>query len=388
MLTGSGGNGKGVLFRLLRAFLGGENVGSVGLRAMTSEGSHDPAELERKLANVDADVPSQRIGSDETETIKKLTGGDEVQVHRKYGQPFDLANRAKLTFAANEPPRFYGATDGIPRRLLSVEFPYRFTNDPDDGHKDAVPEDELLTDLTTDEELSGLLNRALAGLASVRDEHQFSIEQRGTARERFEEYMSDADSIAGFASGCLENRRGLAVPKDVVYSAYTAYCAANDHVPTDKGAFFRELGRKTDIETHTKQPRVDLGDSRQPRVLDHLWITDDALAYLSRPAREDCATLVDHMHPAQADYANDMLLRTDAPDDEPESGDPDTSQSSRRAAIGELVRDDGPVQRGEVANTLAERGFDGAQVMADMETMISEGDLIRGDDSMTVRWNG
>jgi len=312
ILYGDGRNGKSIYFRLLKNFLESDNVTGVSLETI-ADGGFGVSALDRALLNVDTESADTRLGPSELNTLKALSGGDQRQVDVKFEEPFEMTNTAKLAFAANNPPRFEEETDAVADRLLTIELPYRFATD-DDGDKEPIPDRRLIRELTTDDELSGLLNKALEGLQRVRERGYFSIEENASARERFEAYQADADSIMGFAHRCLKNERGFAMPKAAIYSAYKAYCNDHDHAPAEKAAFFRQLGRKTSIETHSKRPRIEVGESDGGRtnVLDHCWIETNALEYLSVPAREDIVTTIQQMHAGNGEYVHDLLLRAGA----------------------------------------------------------------------------
>ena len=317
ILYGGGRNGKSAYFRLVREFLSDDNVSGVTLDTIAS-GGFGVSALDDNLLNVDTESADTRLKPSQLNTLKALSGGDQRQVDVKYEEPHEMENSAKLAFAANNPPRFEEDTDAVADRLLTIEFPYRFGNDAN-ADKPAVPERELMASLTTEEELSGLLNLALQGLERVRERGYFSIEEGSTARERFTEYMSEADSIVGFANRCLENDPEFALPKPAIYAAYKAYCKGSEHTPAEEAAFFRQLGRKTDVETYAKRPRVVTEGSAseyKTHVLDHLWITDEAIGYLSESARNDVMLTVAHMHPSSVDHAIEKLdVETPSEDD-------------------------------------------------------------------------
>jgi phage/plasmid-associated DNA primase len=342
--------------------------------------------LEGKKVNIDSDIPSRGLGGDEVDMLKRLTGGDTVQVDVKYQSPFDLDNTAKLAFGANEPPRFYGATGAIARRLLPIEFPFNFVNDPaddDPAQKQRRSESALEAELFTDDELDGLLRKALAGLARVEANDQFSIEARGTRGERFAEYMAQADSIVGFATDCLTNEDGRAMPNEVVHSAYVRWCQANDRSAADKRTLFKKLRSETGVDIHKKRTRADIGENQTAWYSDRLWITDGALPYLTRGAREDIETLVRHRYGSAADYVADYLLQSVAPDDA-DGDDADDSRPSQldlMRALTEAVSDadsDG-VARIEVIADLDKRGYDPERVRGAIDKWLSDGTLISAD---------
>ena len=91
----------------------------------------------------------------ETGNFKVMAAGDSVTGEHKFGQPFTFRNFAKMIFSGNLIPESEDKTDAFYRRWVIIHFDKRFA----DGKEDA----ELTQKLTTPEELSGLLNLALAG---------------------------------------------------------------------------------------------------------------------------------------------------------------------------------------------------------------------------------
>jgi len=157
LLVGEGANGKSTLIELLRAFLGKNNCSSVSLQEL-EEDKFKKAELFGKLANLSSDIPSK--GLHHIGTFKMLTGGDRITAERKFGQPFQFTNFAKLVFSANRPPKIFNEdTLALWRRFIIIDFPNTFPDDTADKH--------LLDKLTTEAELSGLLNLALKRLQGL-----------------------------------------------------------------------------------------------------------------------------------------------------------------------------------------------------------------------------
>lgn len=302
MIYGPGGNGKGVLLRLIKEFLGTENASSVTLSQMTHDDGFMLAQLDGKMVNIDGDVPGSTIDANELDKIKKLTGGDSIPVQNKYETPFDLDNHAKLIFAANEPPRFEDETSALSRRLLPIEFPYRFTWD-DDGHKDARDESEMMAEMTTDKELAGLFNRAVAAYARVeeRSQYKFSIESNGTARERYDQYRREAASpTEKFIAQALEPNPQRAVPKGALYDTYARYCRENGFIPVDTNVFFKTVyDSEFGDQIEERRPKIDLDttDAMQPRVLYGVWVREAGLGHMPREHRSDLSTLMDERFP-------------------------------------------------------------------------------------------
>ncbi len=215
ILVGSGNNGKSTFINLLCEFLGRDNVSGESLHDLTND-KFSVANLYGKLANVNYDLGKTEIWRG-TEIIKQLSAGDRVRGEIKFRSPFYFYNRAKLIFAANEPPRFSERTKAFWRRVIVVEFPYSF-----DGREDR----DILKSMLKDDELSGLLNVALSALKELLERGHFSVSK--TSEEIKEEYMRLSDPLYAFVNDCIRQKPGAFVTTEELYDTYRRWCMANE----------------------------------------------------------------------------------------------------------------------------------------------------------------
>lgn len=229
MFNGPGGTGKSVAANLVRALLGAENVSSVALHQL-EEDRFATADLYGRLANVFADLDARALRS--SSIFKSATGGDVLRAERKHREPFTFTPYARMLFSANEAPPTSDNSDAFFDRWLIVPFHERHRGT---SHQDV----DLLSRLTTPEELSGLLNHALVALDRLRRQHGFTrVASSEKAGERF---RIDADSAAGFCEErCALDREGR-VAKPELFAAYRAWCDANNRRPLGAQRFNRRL---------------------------------------------------------------------------------------------------------------------------------------------------
>jgi putative DNA primase/helicase len=154
LLTGSGGNGKGVLLHVIMSILGKINVANVPLHAFIND-RFAPARLYNRLANVCGDIDVTYI--EQTGLIKQLAGEDLIDGERKYGQPFQFEFWGKSIFSANGIPASADPSFGWVRRWEVVDFP-NAPRRPDRG---------LKRRLSTDDELEGIAARAVLALRDL-----------------------------------------------------------------------------------------------------------------------------------------------------------------------------------------------------------------------------
>ena len=156
MFLGEGSNGKSVTINLLRKFLGHENVSSKELRELIND-RFAVVELYGRLANVCADISPDALKR--TGIFKALTGGDLITGARKFKGSFSFVNYAKLIFSANKLPMSPDKSYAFYRRWILISFPNTFEGENRNPN--------ILEEISTPEELSGLLNWALEGLSLI-----------------------------------------------------------------------------------------------------------------------------------------------------------------------------------------------------------------------------
>jgi putative DNA primase/helicase len=213
LLLGGGANGKSTYLAVIENFLGGSaNVSAIPLQALDSN-RFAAAGLYGKLANIVADLDADAVRS--SAMFKAIVSGDVITAERKYGTPFSFRPYARLLFSANEPPPTHDTSYAYFRRWLIVPFEATFTGsrrDPD-----------LRMKLTTPQQLSGLLNRALEGLYRLRKQDDFTKSETLDIAAR--EFRTAVDSAAAFVAGECLIGPGLRIARPRLYEQYKAWCA-------------------------------------------------------------------------------------------------------------------------------------------------------------------
>lgn len=160
MLTGGGGNGKGVLLEVIKALLGEQNCSAVPLHDFSTS-QFATAELFGRLANVCGEIDATYIES--TARIKEIVGDDRMKGERKGKDPFYFKPWCKMIFSANEIPQTADSSRGWWRRFEVVNFP----NQP------ARPDPGLKERLIRTESLRGVAAHAIAALRTLMDRGEF-----------------------------------------------------------------------------------------------------------------------------------------------------------------------------------------------------------------------
>jgi putative DNA primase/helicase len=243
MLLGGGENGKSTSTNLLEAFLGKTNIATPSLQNLL-DNRFASIELYNKLANIHADLspaPLQNTG-----VFKMLTGRDLMWADKKHVDPFQFVNYAKLIYSANELPKTDDRTKAFFRRWIIIEYPNEFPEDSPDT------DPHILEKLTTEEELSGLLNWALQGLRRVLENGRFSTTE--PMKEIEKKWIIQTDSLRAFCNIALEKQpESYIVKKDLWETAYQDFCERYDIYSVKQGNMTKRLPT---ILPYVKQVRV------------------------------------------------------------------------------------------------------------------------------------
>jgi len=124
-------------------------------------------------------------------------------------------------------------------------FPNVFIGDDADPH--------ILDKLTVEEELSGLLNLALAGLKSLLKNGAFSYSK--TTEEIKEDYIRKSSPIAAFVMDCLEVDSDAFIVKKELYNVFTEYCRRLSLPTVTQDTFFKNLPQHAVVMDH--RPTVE-----------------------------------------------------------------------------------------------------------------------------------
>ena len=273
MLTGGGDNGKSTIIELIKRFIGSENCSALDLQTVDKE-QFAISNLFKKMANISADIPKAALYG--TTQFKKLTGKtDEVDADRKNKSRIKFVNYAKMIFSANELPPTKDTTDAFWGRWLIFDFPYQFLSVEEIARRKAEnnrlgksnlnkwfkPIDtKIIDNIVTPEELSGLLNKALEGLARLMKNSDFSHTE--SARQVEKKWLKKSDSFLYFFGEKCEIDYNATVEKKTLAAEYMKFCREERLIPRSATQIKSTLENKgiwDDRETMGDRARIWVG---------------------------------------------------------------------------------------------------------------------------------
>lgn len=224
--TGTGRNGKSKLISVFKTFLGANNCTAHSLQTLQNK-EFCLAELHNKLANVGGDISGEALRS--TDIVKQITGQDLISANRKFKDYVRFVSFAKQIFACNELPTIYDSSLGFWNRINRLDFPYTFYEEhelkglTEDKMKFAkLRREDILDDILTPSELSGILNYAIMGLTFLRESKTFSNSE-DTIKVR-SEWLRGTSSFYAFIEDMFEFDSNVYIASGYVSELYDFYC--------------------------------------------------------------------------------------------------------------------------------------------------------------------
>lgn len=258
---GEGSNSKGISQSIIKRFFGSENCASVSLNQMTYDSS-SVADLFGKFMNVAGDLDRQALK--ETGIFKQLRSGtDHIQAKRKYLNDLKFKNFAKMIFACNEFPMVYDNTFGFWRSWIILNYPFKFISKEEyDLLKEKglckIKKNNIFEKITTDEELSGLLNKAIEGLARLRKNKGYS-QTKGTEEIKNFWIRKSSPFTAFCMDCCKEGDDKDYITKKELRFFFAKYCKKNRL----RGGSDKEIKRILQDLFGAIENRKDIGEKRE-----------------------------------------------------------------------------------------------------------------------------
>ena len=191
---GNGGNGKSVLLKIIEALFNIENISHVQIDGFTND--FQRIRLKDSLVNIQYDYKkpnkkAQYFNPDQY--FKAIVAGDPINGCFKNRDFIDFTSRAKIFISANEMLNISDSSDGMKRRLIFINFPIKFVNDPVKSYE-KKNDPELFNKLL--EELPGIFNWVYNGYKRLKKNEKFT--ETSEQKILMEEFLSDNDPIIDF----------------------------------------------------------------------------------------------------------------------------------------------------------------------------------------------
>ena len=306
-LLGIGRNGKGVYEKVIMRFFGRDSFSTMALDEI-NKSVFAASSLDGKRGWIASEQGSKKRFSIGTNFIKLISGADGVDADVKYEERRRFQPILQIVVDTNAMPVIEDTSRGWMERFCKQSFPYFYVDDPDpDNSLERKKDPRLYDKLTTDEELSGILNLLIYRAQEI---SKTEIIIKRPARELFDEYSKQSSSLTTFWDEFCEyddTASGVEIPTDKIYDAYRRWCPhIVGEVVDDKrfGAFLKRQCGGID-------PRRKTVDGKKIRFYPGLLFDEDKLNAAieaidsDRTIKDQYGPLKDHNKSLNSDISRD-----------------------------------------------------------------------------------
>jgi len=249
---GGGGNGKSKFRELNTRALGDYAFGFpvtlfTGRRAQSSTPMPEVARAKgRRMAFVDEPEENQRLNMG---LMKKLSGGDPMEVRKLYGDTFEFIPQFSITILCNDPPKVPPHDEGTRRRLTCDPHDARFVKNP-------TKPNEFKRDL----HLSRKIRKWCDVYATMLVEYYYIYQEEGlnppeVVTKFTQQFLRECDAYDEFISDTLveleEEAEESFISLQALYGSFKAWVEDNG-VSSRKPMSFRDFRKY--LKKKIKQP--------------------------------------------------------------------------------------------------------------------------------------
>lgn len=228
VLDGGGDNGKTALLNIVIALFGEKNNTSVSLQELNSR-PFAKKQLYAKHVNVSDDLPKKALKF--TGVIKQITGNSVIWADIKgHKDGINFRPFAKPWYACNELPETTDYTDAFFSRQLQITLLNKYLPKGDQKIDNVTVFERdinIVDKLTTNQQLSGILNYILIGLQRLLENKIFSDDT--TTDEKRTIWMRKTNPVHAFVEDEIEIAgEDWCITIEDFFSELVAYCERNE----------------------------------------------------------------------------------------------------------------------------------------------------------------
>jgi P4 family phage/plasmid primase-like protien len=258
-LVGGGANGKSKFLDILVRLFGEQNCTSLSPTALTKD--FQLAQLHASVLNICEEISGSLENTEEL--LKSLSSGGIQNACFKHMPYFSFRNRAKLVFASNEMPSSRDTSDGMARRLIIVNFPVKFVENPDPNNlyerqKRTDVTEPLLAEIAT----GGIFNWVYAGYKLLREVGYFT--ETDDQEQLMEDFREVSNPVLVFWRECIEPSMPEEIGTIELYGNYRKWCEANGNYALSRSRFHVEF-KKVAGKFYERAERTERYSGGSPR---------------------------------------------------------------------------------------------------------------------------
>jgi putative DNA primase/helicase len=234
-LHGGGRNGKGVLLHTMQHIFA-DYATEIPTSVVVDDGKyqnilHAHAKLLGVRLGIASDVPEGRMNID---SLKSITGNDELNAEFKYKDPFTFKPIAKIILSTNNPLQLPDTSQSIKSRLRCIPFSMSFAEKVDTSLEQRIIDE-------APEILAALIGESVE---YFKDPGPRAFPDCPTIDRETAEYIASEDILGQFLDECTVPAQGEQVQADKLYQKYFEWIKSRNEYPISQTKFGRKISNK------------------------------------------------------------------------------------------------------------------------------------------------
>lgn len=227
LILGNTDTGKSTLLELLEKFFERSETTNMSFPDIGMERSFHVGRLKDSVVNIDHDMDDKNIKSHST--LKKAISNNKMMADPKGSDGYQFRPRARFLIASNNSPDDSGSGQAFYNRFLTLQATKRVSEDEKDR--------ELVDKLSSEENMSWLLNWAIEGLKRLQEQNRFTLNR--TEYETKKLWDKFGTSTQKFVSEQIEvdHDEGKNIPTEDLYNTYKDWCETELATPVSQYEF-------------------------------------------------------------------------------------------------------------------------------------------------------
>jgi putative DNA primase/helicase len=191
---------------------------------------------------------------------------EKIRVNRRHKDTIEMQTAAKLIVTCNSLPNITDTSDGFWRRLIVIIF------------FEVVPIDQVNPTLVNEliDELSGILNWAMRGLARLQENERFT--ECSVCQQALAEHRRTCDSVTEFFAQCCRRDETIDAHSQRLYEVYSFFCKERGRKPASEPEFGKRM-KLLGLEKRKARPTEDVG---RPYLYRSLVLTEIGHDWMDR----------------------------------------------------------------------------------------------------------
>lgn len=228
VFLGKGSNGKSLLATVIKNMLGKANVSAIALDRLSGD-RFAKQNLDNKLLNISSETNPGKVYT--TSDIKTLTGGDAIEIEKKFCDSYTTEIHSKFILLANDMIETSDYSDGFYRRLMIIPFNKKYLDLPPGKKKEKGKcyKDIYLESMLMDE-LPGIFNFALDGLIRLQAAN-YNFSESKVCNKALERYKNQHNVVKAFIKESLEvtgnDKDNIRV--STLFPEFSKFCHSNHY---------------------------------------------------------------------------------------------------------------------------------------------------------------